>query len=278
MPLRSGLLRMVAGGHAVTRTPRPGRRVRRDGRARPLARPGPGRGRHRRIRHPDVLAPGAARGRRDRRPAAARSGHPRRRAGGPVDPGPAHRSLPRQPHLVDLRLQRGRCEHRCPRRPGRLPRDLAGRVRAGTSATVRGGRRAPDRVRLERSGFAGVLRTGDRAEVVGDRVHLPGRIAGDEINVGGSKASAAAVRRVLLAHPGVAWAQVRGRRAPLVGSVVTADVVLATWPQRQPLRRPPAPPQPPSPPTSPAGAPTAFPAMPSPGASACWTRSRSRRR
>ena len=30
---------------------------------------------------------------------------------------------------------------------------------------------------------------------------------------------------MLLAHPGVAWAQVRARRAPLVGSVVAADVV-----------------------------------------------------
>jgi len=77
-------------------------------------------------------------------------------------------------------------------------------------------------------GFAGVLRTGDRAEVVGDRVHITGRTASDEINVGGSKASASAVRRVLLAHPHIAWAQVRARRAPLVGSVVAADLVLDT--------------------------------------------------
>ena len=31
---------------------------------------------------------------------------------------------------------------------------------------------------------------------------------------------------VLLAHPAVAWAQVRGRKAPIVGHMVTADVVL----------------------------------------------------
>ena len=36
-------------------------------------------------------------------------------------------------------------------------------------------------------GFAGALRTGDRAEVVGDRVHITGRIASDEINVGGPR-------------------------------------------------------------------------------------------
>jgi len=57
-------------------------------------------------------------------------------------------------------------------------------------------------------------------------VHITGRVASDEINVGGSKASASAVRAVLLAHPAVVWAQVRGRRAPIVGNVVAADVVL----------------------------------------------------
>ena len=71
------------------------------------------------------------------------------------------------------------------------------------------------------------IRTGDRAEIVGDRVLITGRIASDEINVGGSKASASGVRAVLLAHPAVAWAAVKGRRAPLVGNVVTAQVVLS---------------------------------------------------
>ncbi len=75
------------------------------------------------------------------------------------------------------------------------------------------------------AGVDDVLRTGDRAEVVDGRVLLPGRIASDEINVGGAKASAAQVRAVLLDHPRVAWAAVRGRRAPIVGSIVTADVV-----------------------------------------------------
>jgi len=75
-------------------------------------------------------------------------------------------------------------------------------------------------------GFEGPLRTGDRAEIIDGRVHITGRVASDEINVGGSKASASAVRAVLLAHPAVVWAQVRGRRAPIVGNVVAADVVL----------------------------------------------------
>ncbi|MEO8751019.1 MAG: AMP-binding protein [Allobranchiibius sp.] len=77
-------------------------------------------------------------------------------------------------------------------------------------------------------GMDAQIRTGDRAEVVDGRVLITGRIASDEINVGGSKASAAAVRGVLLAHPGVVWAAVKGRRAPLVGNVVTAQVVLSS--------------------------------------------------
>ncbi|NHN54595.1 long-chain fatty acid--CoA ligase [Calidifontibacter sp. DB0510] len=76
-------------------------------------------------------------------------------------------------------------------------------------------------------GMDGDIRTGDRAEIVDDRVLITGRIASDEINVGGSKASASKVRAVLLAHPAVAWASVKGRRAPLVGNVVAAEVVLA---------------------------------------------------
>jgi acyl-CoA synthetase (AMP-forming)/AMP-acid ligase II len=76
-------------------------------------------------------------------------------------------------------------------------------------------------------GMTGVIRTGDRVEVQGDRVLITGRVASDEINVGGSKASAAEVRRILLDHPDVVWAQVGGRKAPIVGNVVTADVVVS---------------------------------------------------
>lgn len=71
------------------------------------------------------------------------------------------------------------------------------------------------------------LRTGDRVELVDGRVRIVGRIGADEINVGGSKVSAGEVRDLLLRHPGVAWAAVRGRRAAIVGSVVVADVVLS---------------------------------------------------
>jgi acyl-CoA synthetase (AMP-forming)/AMP-acid ligase II len=76
------------------------------------------------------------------------------------------------------------------------------------------------------AGVDASLRTGDRVEIAGGRVRIVGRLASDEINVGGSKASAAAIRDVLQAHPAVVWAGVKGRKAPLVGNIVAADVVL----------------------------------------------------
>ncbi|WP_433119681.1 AMP-binding protein [Micromonospora sp. CA-246542] len=76
-------------------------------------------------------------------------------------------------------------------------------------------------------GLSGPVRTGDRVQVVDGRVLITGRLDTDEINVGGSKVSAGLVRGVLTQHPGVAWARVTGRRAPVLGRMVVADVVLA---------------------------------------------------
>jgi acyl-CoA synthetase (AMP-forming)/AMP-acid ligase II len=78
--------------------------------------------------------------------------------------------------------------------------------------------------------------TGDRVEIVGDRVLINGRLGADEINVGGVKVSASAVRDVLQAHPAVHWARVRGRRAPIVGQVVAAEVVTDGTVDEQELR------------------------------------------
>lgn len=74
--------------------------------------------------------------------------------------------------------------------------------------------------------ITGAVRTGDAARVEDGRVLVTGRLDRDEINVGGSKVSAGAVRDLLQSHPEVAWASVRGRKAPLVGTMVVADVVL----------------------------------------------------
>ncbi|MCT2587186.1 AMP-binding protein [Actinophytocola sp. S1-96] len=76
------------------------------------------------------------------------------------------------------------------------------------------------------AGLAGAVRTGDAVVIEDGRVLITGRLDSDEINVGGAKVSAGVVRDVLHSHPKVAWAHVRGRRSPLVGSLVVADVVL----------------------------------------------------
>ncbi|EGD45402.1 AMP-binding domain protein [Nocardioidaceae bacterium Broad-1] len=73
--------------------------------------------------------------------------------------------------------------------------------------------------------LAGAVRTGDAARIEDGRVLVTGRLDRDELNVGGSKVSAGAVRDLLQSHPDVAWASVRGRKAPLVGTMVVADVV-----------------------------------------------------
>ena len=75
-------------------------------------------------------------------------------------------------------------------------------------------------------GLDGEVRTGDAVVVEDGRVLITGRVNSDEINVGGSKVSAGVVRGVLQSHPDVAWAHVRGRKAPLVGTMVVAEVVL----------------------------------------------------
>ncbi len=65
-------------------------------------------------------------------------------------------------------------------------------------------------------GYHGPVHTGDRTEVIGDRVIITGRQNSDEINVGGMKVSAGMVREVLLAHRGIRWARVMARRAPII--------------------------------------------------------------
>ena len=68
------------------------------------------------------------------------------------------------------------------------------------------------------------MRTGDAVVIEDDRVLITGRLDADEINVGGNKVSAGVVRSVLQTHPRVAWAHVRGRKSPLVGNLVVAEL------------------------------------------------------
>lgn len=68
--------------------------------------------------------------------------------------------------------------------------------------------------------------TGDVVERVGDRVFFRGRADNQMINVGGQKAFPAVIEGVLLSHPNVVWAQIVAKRAPLMGYLPAANLVL----------------------------------------------------
>ncbi|HEY4076169.1 MAG TPA: fatty acid--CoA ligase family protein [Rhizomicrobium sp.] len=72
----------------------------------------------------------------------------------------------------------------------------------------------------------GWVDTGDMVELRGDRYFFAGRIGGI-INVGGLKINPEEVEAVINRHPGVRMSRVSGRRNPITGAIVVADVVLA---------------------------------------------------
>jgi len=72
----------------------------------------------------------------------------------------------------------------------------------------------------------GYVDTGDVVELVEGRYYFRGRMGGI-INVGGLKVYPEEVESVLNADPRVRMSLVRGRRNPITGAVVVADVVLA---------------------------------------------------
>ena len=72
----------------------------------------------------------------------------------------------------------------------------------------------------------GWVDTGDLVERRGARFHFLGRRSGT-INVGGLKIAPEEVEAVINACPGVRMSRVLGRSSPLLGALVTAEVVLA---------------------------------------------------
>jgi acyl-coenzyme A synthetase/AMP-(fatty) acid ligase len=70
----------------------------------------------------------------------------------------------------------------------------------------------------------GFVDTGDLVERRGDRFYFMGRRSG-VINVGGLKISPEEVEAVINRHPAVRMSLVKGRRSPITGAIVVADVV-----------------------------------------------------
>jgi acyl-coenzyme A synthetase/AMP-(fatty) acid ligase len=74
-------------------------------------------------------------------------------------------------------------------------------------------------------GPEGFVDTGDIVELRGDRYYFVGR-RGGVINVGGQKIFPEEVENVINGHPAVRMSMVHGRRNPMMGALVVADVVL----------------------------------------------------
>lgn len=68
--------------------------------------------------------------------------------------------------------------------------------------------------------------TGDLVEERDGRIFFCGRAGNQMINVGGQKAFPVDIEAHLMTHPDVIWARVSARRAPLVGYLPVAQVVL----------------------------------------------------
>jgi len=75
----------------------------------------------------------------------------------------------------------------------------------------------------------GFVDSGDMVERRGDRYHFVGR-RGGIINVGGLKVHPEEVEAVINRHPAVRMSLVKGRRNPITGAIVVAEVVLHDTP------------------------------------------------
>jgi acyl-coenzyme A synthetase/AMP-(fatty) acid ligase len=106
--------------------------------------------------------------------------------------------------------------------------DVEMRVVEGT-LRLRSGRRALSYVNAGAPALTdgeGFVDSGDMVERRGDRFHFVGR-RGGIINVGGLKVCPEEIEAVINRHPAVRAALVKGRRNPITGAIVVAEVVLA---------------------------------------------------
>jgi acyl-CoA synthetase (AMP-forming)/AMP-acid ligase II len=103
---------------------------------------------------------------------------------------------------------------------------LLGREGGAIGVRVEDGRlwiRSPYSNRADAGGW---VDTGDLVEAREGRIHFLGRAGNQMINVGGQKAFPVDIEAHLMTHPEVIWARVTARRAPLVGHLPVAQVVL----------------------------------------------------
>ena len=115
-----------------------------------------------------------------------------------------------------------------------FPADLVGPATGGAelrvvdgSLRVRSARLAASFLGRTGNGLkdeTGFVDTGDMVELRGDRYHFNGRKEGI-INIGGQKVHPEEVEAVINRHPVVEMSLVKGRRSPITGAIIVADVV-----------------------------------------------------
>jgi acyl-coenzyme A synthetase/AMP-(fatty) acid ligase len=83
--------------------------------------------------------------------------------------------------------------------------------------------RSPYTNRMDAEGW---VDTQDFVEQRGDRIYFLGRAGNTMINVGGQKAFPQDIEAHLMTHEDVLWARVVARKAPLMGALPVASIVL----------------------------------------------------
>jgi acyl-coenzyme A synthetase/AMP-(fatty) acid ligase len=81
----------------------------------------------------------------------------------------------------------------------------------------------------------GFIDTGDLVELRGDRYYFIGR-RDSGFKVGGEKVHPEEVEEVINRHPDVLMSRVRGRRSPITGTVVVADIVVQPFAEHRPFQ------------------------------------------
>jgi acyl-CoA synthetase (AMP-forming)/AMP-acid ligase II len=81
----------------------------------------------------------------------------------------------------------------------------------------------PDAPHIERD-RDGYINTGDRVQIMGDRVHFVGRESGT-INIGGIKIRAEEIENIVRGHPGIADCVVLAKPSPIVGTILALTIV-----------------------------------------------------
>lgn len=103
-------------------------------------------------------------------------------------------------------------------------RNVELRVHGGT-LHIRSSRTASSYIGAPLNGYDGWVDTGDLVKLRDGRYYFAGRKEG-VINVGGQKVYPEEVEMVIAQHPAIQMARVWGRRSPITGALVAADLVL----------------------------------------------------